>query len=401
MQKAPDMLKELYYITHIDNIPSILERGILSHERIESEGIQYTPIYDLEIVKSRQEKKAPNGKSLWSFANLFFQARNPMLYRVNCEKGVENIAIIGVNRVLFSRSDSFVSTGNAAHHKSKILSQPTRLDRSNPDRKEFFRVLKEISKMVWWNEGFDAKRRIMAECLILDEIPPEYIQSIYVANHDIAKKVEAMIQSNISPVPSPYTFFEPYKRTSLTPNFSIVDGDMFFSRKQTLTISVNCVGVMGKGLASRARDQFPDVYVHYQKLCRKKTLRMGHPYLYKSDKSLDVDLADDPKSLTCANSESLFLLFPTKNHWKQKADIHGIEKGLQWIRENYREEGITSLALPALGCGLGWLDWRDVGPLIYKYLADIDIEVEIYLPIKKKIKEQYISKEFLSKNVTR
>jgi hypothetical protein len=51
-----------------------------------------------------------------------------------------------------------------------------------------------------------------------------------------------------------------------------------------------------------------------------------------------------------------FLLFPTRRHWREKSDIGGIEKGLQWIRDNYRREGIQSLAIPALGCGLGGLD---------------------------------------------
>lgn len=73
-------IKGLYYITHIDNVPSILRRGILSRERVETEGVQYTPIYDEAIVAARKDKLAPNGKRLWSFANLYFNARNPMLY---------------------------------------------------------------------------------------------------------------------------------------------------------------------------------------------------------------------------------------------------------------------------------------------------------------------------------
>ena len=96
---------------------------------------------------------------------------------------------------------------------------------------------------------------------------------------------------------------------------------MFFSRLQTLTISVNCVGVMGKGLASRSKYQFPDVYVLYQDLCKQKKLQMGKPYLHKREKSLDYELADDPLSLTNGNGETWFLLFPTKDNWRYKADI--------------------------------------------------------------------------------
>jgi len=396
MRQAPPILKELYYITHVDNIPSILERGILPHERIELEGIKYTPIYDIEIVKGRKERTAPNGKSLWSFANLYFQPRNPMLYRVRCEKGVENIAVLGMDRFIFNREDAFVSTGNAAHHSSEILPPPRHLPK--PKRKEFIDILKDISKMEWWKAPDGSKRKIMAELLIPDEVPPESIKSIYVANHEIAEKVKTTIDGRIPVIPDPKMFFSPYKKECLTKYLSIVEGDMFFSGMQTLTVSVNCVGVMGKGLASRAKYQFPDVYVLYQDLCRKKTLKMGRPHLHKRESSIDMELADEPESLTCANSQTWFLLFPTKTHWRYKADINGIEEGLRWIQENYQKEGMTSLAVPALGCGQGWLDWRDVGPLLCKYLSSLDIPVEIYLPAEKKISDRLISKDFLLPN---
>src|SRR6266540_87579 len=107
-------IKELYYITHINNIPSILRQGILSHELIRSKDIPYTPIYDEEIVSNRRTITTPNGKSLWSFANLYFQPRNPMLYRVTREKQLEDIAVIAVRRDILNRKDIFVANGNAA-----------------------------------------------------------------------------------------------------------------------------------------------------------------------------------------------------------------------------------------------------------------------------------------------
>lgn len=66
-------LNELYYITHIDNVPSILTRGILSHSRIVSGNVPFTPIYNAEIVSNRRNRKTPDGKSLWDYANLYFQ----------------------------------------------------------------------------------------------------------------------------------------------------------------------------------------------------------------------------------------------------------------------------------------------------------------------------------------
>ncbi len=62
----------LYYITHIDNLPSILEKGILSHDMIEAEGLSYTQIYDSSIVERRARLSTPEGRNLWYYANLFF-----------------------------------------------------------------------------------------------------------------------------------------------------------------------------------------------------------------------------------------------------------------------------------------------------------------------------------------
>jgi len=170
---------------------------------------------------------------------------------------------------------------------------------------------------------------------------------------------------------------------------------MFLSRMQTLTVSVNIVGVMGKGLASRAKYQFPDVYVFYQDLCKSGKLKMGKPYLYKRESSLDFILVDEPEKLPNFNLQTWFLLFPTKRHWRQFADIRGIEEGLKWLLNNYKDEGIRSLAIPALGCGLGWLEWGYVGPILCKYLSKMEIPVKLYLPMEKRIPDEQLDKKFL------
>jgi O-acetyl-ADP-ribose deacetylase (regulator of RNase III) len=89
------------------------------------------------------------------------------------------------------------------------------------------------------------------------------------------------------------------------------------------------------------------------------------------------------------------LLFPTKRHWRDDSRIEDIEAGLKWLQEHYQREGIKSLAVPALGCGLGGLEWHDVGPLMCKYLSVIDISVGIYLPREQEIPDEYLKKGFL------
>ncbi len=379
--------RNLYYITHVNNVPSILNRGILSHRIVISQKIPYTPVYDANIVANRNQIKVTHDKSLWDFANLYFQPRNPMLYRVLCEKDSKDIAIVAVRPDILNQSNIFISDGNAASHLTKIF-----------PREEGLKLIRQIKKdveMVYWTDVDSSKRKIMAECLVPDSVPSEYIQSIYVADHDVASLIRPTIPENIPVIPEPHFFFKPVNEIVLTQSLIIAEGDMFFSGMQTLTVSVNCVGVMGKGLASRAKYQFPDVYVKYQDLCRGRILRMGKPYLHKREVSFEQQLADEPYSLPNGNNETWFLLFPTKRHWKYKADFVGIEEGLQWLVGNYKKESIRSIALPALGCGLGRLQWSDIGPLMCKYLHNLEIPVRIYLPAERKALESELTKEFL------
>jgi hypothetical protein len=392
-------INQLHYISHIENIPSILKLGILSHGIIDKQKIKFlsffkkvkfTPIYDEEIILIRKNRKTPDNKSLWEYVNLYFQPRNPMLYRVVCEQSAENIAVLGVDFDVIKLADAFVTDGNAASISSYIV--PAK------EHKEVINPLKKVLNGEWWTDDdqIDSKRKIMAECLVPEKIEPGYIKAIYVADDSIAAEVKKKIFIKIPVIPEPHLFFKNPIIVKLTSNLSVFKGDMFFSRMHTLTISVNIVGIMGKGLASRAKYQFPRVYVDYQDLCRRKILKMGSPYLYKRETSLDIQLADESRfPLKNGNGETWFLLFPTKSHWRERADFNQIEKGMQWVKENYKKEGIKSLAIPALGCGLGNLNWKDVGPMLCKYLVSFDIPVQLYLPAEKQIPEQYLKKEFL------
>jgi hypothetical protein len=378
----------LYYITHINNVPSILSRGIYCHERIEDEKIDYTRIYEEGIVTNRKDIKTPDGRTLWKFVNLYFQPRNPMLYKVLHEKPANELVIISIKPEVINRLDIYITTGNAAHSASEILS-------SGESRKALRKIIKD-TEIEYWKEEDGSKRRIMAECLVPDIVPPNLIQTIYTASRTAKANLEAAIPPlNIPVVTEPNKFFQPLVRQQLTPRLYLAEGDMFFSKAQTITISVNTVGIMGKGLASRTRYQFSDVYVYYEDLCRSRKLKMGKPQLYKRESSLDYELADEPQTLPNGNKEKWFLLFPTKRHWRERADFVGIEEGLKWLASNYKKEGIKSLAVPALGCGLGRLDWRDVGPLMCRYLKDFDIIVVIYLPTERETPKEFISKDFL------
>ena len=381
-------IKSLYYITHIENINSIFSKGILSHQTIEDKKLKYTAIYDTEIVSNRKTKETPDGKSLRQYSNVYFQPRNPMLYRVRHEKGVNNIAILAISPQVLKSHGAYITDGNAANNITRFYDYGNGI--------KAISSMKDILGGEWWNSLDGSKRKIMAECLIPDVIPPELIHSIYTANHKVAETVKSTLsRSNISIIPEPTMFFYPAKQYTVSSNLYLAEGDMFFSNMQTLTVSVNTVGIMGKGLASRTKYQFPDVYVIYQDACRSKKIKMGKPYLYKRESSLDEELMDEPNSIKTGNRNKWFLLFPTKRHWREISDFAGIEEGLIWLSKNYKSNGIYSLALPALGCGLGKLNWKDVGPMMCRYLSNMDIQIIIYLPREKQIPENQLNSEFL------
>ena len=389
MKKRP--IEGLYYITHIDNLASILRYGVFSHQQIEKQRVSFTPVYASSIVAGRQERLTPDGKSLWDYANVYFQPRNPMLYRVLNEINRKDIVILGISPQVLDIPSAFISAGNAASSLTPIYTIKKGLQ-------VIYDELWSIINNNWWAAEDGSKRKIMAECLIPNSIPPNLIHSVYVSSHPVAQKVRALVESSplgVEVVPEPHVFFLPSRFFRVTEKLNLADGDLFFSQMQTLTISVNTVGVMGKGLASRAKYQFPDVYVVYQDLCRRKALKMGKPYLYQRESSLDRELADEPFTLSETNANKWFLLFPTKRHWKEKSDIDGIENGLKWVRDNYKSEGIQSLAIPALGCGLGGLDWQDVGPLMCRYLSEMDLQVTIYLPQEKEVPSEFLASSFL------
>ncbi len=142
----------------------------------------------------------------------------------------------------------------------------------------------------------------------------------------------------------------------------VLVGDIFKSKAQTLVNTVNCVGIMGKGIALEFKKLFPEMYKDYLNRCARGEVRLGKPYLYKSV------------------IPPWILNFPTKDHWRSLANIQDIIEGLEYLLEHYKAWGITSIAVPPLGSGQGQLEWRIVGPILFQYLNRMDILVELYAP---------------------
>ncbi|NJD28168.1 MAG: Appr-1-p processing protein [Chloroflexi bacterium] len=142
----------------------------------------------------------------------------------------------------------------------------------------------------------------------------------------------------------------------------ILVGDLFASGAQTLVNTVNCVGVMGKGVALGFRERYPGMYRDYVGRCKRGEVRLGEPYLW-------APILD-----------RWIINFPTKFHWRSLAKREDIVAGLEYLQRHAESWGITSLAVPPLGCGEGKLEWSIVGPTLFEYLSKLDIPVELYAP---------------------
>lgn len=146
-------------------------------------------------------------------------------------------------------------------------------------------------------------------------------------------------------------------------NVTVRMGDLFGSQAQTLTNTVNTVGVMGKGIALEFKKRFPKMFEDYLRRCELGEVELGMPYLFKE-----------------TMFEQWILNFPTKEGWRTRSSLPAIQRGLEYLQKHVDEWGITSLAVPPLGCGQGGLEWRVVGRALYQGLARLDIPVELYAP---------------------
>lgn len=121
---------------------------------------------------------------------------------------------------------------------------------------------------------------------------------------------------------------------------------------------------MGGGLALAFKKKFPEHFETYKKMCQNGEIKVGELYVVDGDEKHKV------------------LLFPTKIHWKNPSLMEYVVDGLKYLAENYEKMDIKSIAIPAIGCGLGGLNWEDVKEQITSVLSELDnkIEIEIYEP---------------------
>ena len=143
-------------------------------------------------------------------------------------------------------------------------------------------------------------------------------------------------------------------------------GDILSSDAEALVNTVNCVGIMGRGIALQFKNNFPENFKAYEAACARDEVKPGKMFVF------ETRMLTGPKYI---------VNFPTKRHWKGKSRIEDIDSGLKALAEEIRNRGILSIAVQPLGSGLGGLNWGDVRPRIVEALRGInDLRVIVYEP---------------------
>ena len=142
-------------------------------------------------------------------------------------------------------------------------------------------------------------------------------------------------------------------------------GDLFDADVEALVNPVNCVGVMGAGLAKKFKEKYPDNFERYSFWCKTGKADVGYTLVYQP----------------LRGKVKYIINFTTKLHWSNNSHIEYIILGLIKLSADIMTYDIKSIAIPALGCGLGGLDWKQVRGVIHEVLKDCDCpDIRIYPP---------------------
>lgn len=144
-------------------------------------------------------------------------------------------------------------------------------------------------------------------------------------------------------------------------------GDLLRADVEAIVNPVNCVGVMGAGLALQVRRAYAEGYVAYAAACRRGEVTPGRMFVTATGRP------GNPRWV---------IHFPTKRHWREPSRLADLDAGLPALVAEVRRLGVRSVAVPPLGCGLGGLDWNAVRPRIEAALSELaDVRVLLFEPV--------------------
>lgn len=149
-----------------------------------------------------------------------------------------------------------------------------------------------------------------------------------------------------------------------------VTGDFFDFDADIMVNTVNCVGIMGAGVALAFKNKYPVMFNYYAEQCKAGEIRPGKPAVWLNRDMISKDIE--------------IINFPTKDDWRKPSEYSYIEEGLLWLSIYLNDKEGKTITLPALGCGHGGLEWDKVKALIEKYLKNSPAEILIFEPSSSK-----------------
>ena len=379
-----DNLTGFFFITHIDNLESILEKGILSHNDVAKQNLKIQDISNQSVQERRKKnykfkKIVGNDRTLHDYTNLYWNPNNSMMSYLICNKQMyHDIVILDINASkLISSEKWIISDGNAASSTTNFY------DKNSLNVKIVSEIIKSCREATseFTEEN---KRRMCAEFLYPNKVPIENIIKISCPTNTAKKKVEKILEKtgkNKLYMTEPNRFFM-YKKFGsgqrrMFGKIALYQGDSFSASADAIVVSTNTIGVMadpkkvlqGKGgLAGTYRLRCPIGYAYFKKLCNEAVIKMGNPAVVNFYDFAPVS------DITSIDNNDLFhryhIFFPTKIRPSryENSTIEGIKEGLIDLIKKLSVLEISSLSMPALGCGLGNLSFDDeVLPLIIHY----------------------------------
>lgn len=167
--------------------------------------------------------------------------------------------------------------------------------------------------------------------------------------------------------------------------FEYKTGDILAEDAEALVNTVNCVGVMGRGIALQFKNAFPENFQEYVRACKHDEVQPGCMFVTETNQ---------------LTSPRYIINFPTKRHWRGKSRMEDIDAGMIDLQRVICEKGIRSIAIPPLGSGLGGLDWKKVRPRIEDALRGLtDVRVVIFEPGGAPAPQQIVKRQ-TSPNMT-
>lgn len=146
-------------------------------------------------------------------------------------------------------------------------------------------------------------------------------------------------------------------------SLTFVEGNMFYDDSTIRVNTVNCVGVMGKGVALAFKNRYPLMFLEYRRACKTGSIQPGRMQICGPDEKGNI-----------------IVNFPTKRHWRDDSKYEDIQLGLESLRSYLSGKGPVKVSVPALGCGNGGLNWDIVKEMIEDHLSDLEAEIKVYSP---------------------